>query len=427
MDFELPAPAKVWSAASFGNYSEEGHETFESYLNGLSDNLYKTWDTSVRAGYLAGLTAKQINRNVLGSVKDMEPWQMQALRKSLEMNTRTMVAHLAETARDETYRQNSRLFSGYRYVGTLDSRTCLVCGELDGKKFETLEEAPQLPAHNNCRCLYLPVIKGMEDFDDDDERASVDGPVSASMTYEDWLKTQPDDVVMDILGPTRFELYRSGMPITSFVADGNTLSLDKLAEKEGLNFATTNTNDETPAIKIDRGTVDYSHLSYEKALHEEAKWLNEQGRVQGREYGTVLSHENRVLGSWVGTKTTVNVDPQEFRETTRGIGSVDFIHTHLDGTLFSYKDMNSICRTRKVDKLMVSLPNDDVYYLTVNNGYRPSLTTLEMTWKYHYNKYEREEIASRNVNELLPNQEADVITRVVDTMAYMFNWKWGKI
>jgi len=129
-DFELPAPAKIWAAASFGSYSENGHETFETYLDGLGDNLYKTWDSQVRAGYLAGLTAQQINRAVIGSVKDVEPGQMQALRQSLERNTRTMVASMAETARDETYKKNSRLFSGYRYLGTLDSRTCLEKGQL---------------------------------------------------------------------------------------------------------------------------------------------------------------------------------------------------------------------------------------------------------------------------------------------------------
>jgi len=237
-DFELPAPQKIWAAASFDTY--DGYrkkETYETYLNTLGDNVFKTWDANVRAGYLAGLTAQQINRAVLGSVKDMEPGQMKDLRNSLEMNTKTMVAHLAEKARDETYRKNSSLFSGFRYVGTLDSRCCLECSVLDGKFFEGSEvpTEPEMPQHPRCRCLWLPVIKGMEDeFDEDDERASVDGPVPASWTYQDWLKTQDDKTILDILGPTRYGLYKEGMPITSFVADGSVLSLKKMIEKEGL-------------------------------------------------------------------------------------------------------------------------------------------------------------------------------------------------
>lgn len=140
---------------------------------------------------------------------------------------------MAEEARDATYKENSRLFSGYRYVGTLDSRTCLVCGELDGKVFKTLEEAPELPAHHNCRCLYLPEIKGLEGFDEDDERASADGPVPANMSYGDWLKTQTDDVVRDILGPTRFAMYKGGAEVSAFVTDGRTLSIKQLEAAEG--------------------------------------------------------------------------------------------------------------------------------------------------------------------------------------------------
>jgi SPP1 gp7 family putative phage head morphogenesis protein len=249
-DFNLPAPAKIWSAASFGSYTNtvsrmypnrQQGVTFEQYINKFGNDVFNTWDNQVRAGYMFGLTAKQIARNVLGSMntENMEVGQIQKLRKSLEMNTRTMVSHLAETARTETYRKNSSLFSGYRYIGTLDSRTCLVCGELDGKAFEGSKqpEEPHLPQHFSCRCLWLPEIKGMEGFDDDDTRASVDGPVSANMTYEEWLEKQPPEVQKDILGFSRYALYKDGMPITSFVADGQKLNLQDLAKKEGIDLS----------------------------------------------------------------------------------------------------------------------------------------------------------------------------------------------
>ncbi len=84
-DFELPSAAKIWSAASFGTYAGYStKETYDSYLDKLSGDLFKTWDANVRAGYLAGLTAKQINRTVLGSVNGLEPGQMQGLRRSLK-------------------------------------------------------------------------------------------------------------------------------------------------------------------------------------------------------------------------------------------------------------------------------------------------------------------------------------------------------
>jgi len=264
-DFELPSAAKIWSAASFGSYAD-GHETFETYLNGLSENMFKTWDTQVRAGYLTGMTAKQINRAVLGTADGLNPGEMQALRRSLEMNTRTMVASMATEARNATYKANSSLFSGYRYVETLDSRTCLVCGSFGGKVFKEIEDAPKLPIHQNCRCLLTPVVKGMEDFDDDDTRASVDGPVSANMTYSDWLKTQPESVQRDILGPARFEMYQRGEPISGFVADGRVMTLKQLMEADGTNGFQWTQEKVTELESTLRKSDDiFSNLSYDEA------------------------------------------------------------------------------------------------------------------------------------------------------------------
>jgi SPP1 gp7 family putative phage head morphogenesis protein len=234
-DFELPAPRKIWAAASFGNYAGYGSkETYQSYLDGLGNNLFKTWDIQTRVGYMAGLTAKQINRNVLGTVGGLDVGSMRVLRRSLEMNTRTMVAHLAETARDALYKENAGLFSGYKYLGTLDSRSCLVCGNLDGKVFKEIEDAPKLPKHPNCRCLLVPLVKGMEEDDEDDTRASEDGPVPAKMTFTDWLKTQPDEFARDILGPVRFSMYKDGTDLSGFVAGNRILTLKQLEAADGL-------------------------------------------------------------------------------------------------------------------------------------------------------------------------------------------------
>jgi SPP1 gp7 family putative phage head morphogenesis protein len=383
-DFVLPAPAKIWAAASFGSYTaavsqmypnrKQVNETFESYLNGLSDNLFKVWDTNVRGGYLAGLTAQHINRAVLGSVQNNDPGQMQALRKSLETNTRTMIAHLTETARDSVYKANSGLFSRYRYVGTLDSRTCLVCGELDGKVFETLEDAPQLPAHHNCRCLYLPEIKGMEGFDDDDTRASVDGPVKAGMTYEEWLKTQPDDVVSDILGPTRFALYKSGMPVTSFVASGETLTLKQLAEKEGIDL--TNTRENV------RSSVNSSIISDDQvnnlAIYQELDRLRELGRESGVERLSILNYDGTSLGSWKGTKDSISITETIKRKLLNAPdNTLICLHNHPKSSSFSLADLDVMCSYNSIKELRVIGHNGMVYTMVAGNGQRVSAKELE--------------------------------------------------
>ncbi len=428
-NFELPAPAKVWAAASFSKYAADGRETFETYLNGLSENFYKTWDIHVRAGYLSGLTAQQINRTVLGSAKNTDAGQMQVLRRSLELNTRTMIAGMTEEARDSTYRANSRLFSGYRYLGTLDTRTCPVCGSLDGKVFKTLEEAPKLPAHHNCRCLYLPVIKGMEEPLEGDERASMDGPVPAGMTYSEWLKTQPEEVQRDILGPARFSLYKSGMPIKSFAPDGKTLNLQQLAEKEGISVAMPkHTDSNIPAMKIDRGSIDYSNLSYNQTIHEEAKWLNRHSAERGNEFASLMAHDNRVLGTWEGVGNSINISGNDIRDATRGINTYDFIHSHLNGTFFSDKDMYSMCKNSKLDKMMIAMPDNSVYYLKVKPyGHRFNEKTLNFAWNYNETISRQEIKAKYNTTELLQKQYEEVTMRIVEKMAYNFGWEFGKI
>jgi hypothetical protein len=82
--------------------------------------------------------------------------------------------------------------------------------------------------------MWLPVIKGMEnDYLEGDERASAGGPVDARITFNDWLKTQDDATIKDILGPTRFAMFKNGTPINSFVENGATLTIEQLMKKEG--------------------------------------------------------------------------------------------------------------------------------------------------------------------------------------------------
>ena len=335
-DFDLPAPAKIWAAASFGTYSGyRSKETYESYLNTLGDNVFKTWDTNVRSGYLFGLTSQQINRAVLGSVKDMEPGQMQQLRRSLETNTRTMVSHLAETARTETYKKNSRLFSGYMYVGTLDSRTCLVCGSLDRKVFKGADppEKPVLPQHPNCRCLWLPEIKGMEGFDDDDTRASVNGPVPAKMSYEDWLKTQPEDVQRDILGPSRFAAFKNGTDLGSFVPDGKTLTIEQLKQTIEFSGFTINEKWEDADGNIKTIKIEYGNEAGSIENRENSLYINEARRIEDSlksykyEVGTILDEKGNIV--WQGSQG-------EYSSVSPPSGLVkDNIITHnhpMDGT-----------------------------------------------------------------------------------------------
>jgi SPP1 gp7 family putative phage head morphogenesis protein len=226
------SPQKLFTAASFASYVGYGKtQNYSEYLDGISTGFFERWSNAVKAGYLTGQPAAAINRQVLGSMKNMEPGEMKSLRNSLNMNSRTMLASMANETHRAIYRQNEGLFGGYRYLGVLDSRQCLVCGNLDGHIYKTLDDTPKLPQHARCRCLILPMVKGMPDYIEGDERASVNGPVDSRLSYGEWLKTQDDEFVLDALGPSRFKMWKNGTPITSFVENTTILTLKELKDR----------------------------------------------------------------------------------------------------------------------------------------------------------------------------------------------------
>ena len=151
------------------------------------------------------------------------------LRTSIEKNTRTFLQSVSCTVRNAVYKDNEKYFSGYKYLSTLDRRTCLVCATNDNKIYKTIDEVPTIPAHYNCRCVLVPIVKGLDDLTlEDDTRASEEGQVSEKLNFNDWLKTQNEDVKLRVLGKARYELYKQDETISQFVNNGTILPLSSL-------------------------------------------------------------------------------------------------------------------------------------------------------------------------------------------------------
>lgn len=136
--------------------------------------------------------------------------------------------------------KNEQYFSDsddrYEYLATLDNRTCLVCGALDGSLFKNIrDEKYQLPKHRGCRCIVLPYfeIEG-------DKKASKNGYVDSKLTFNDWLKEQDEKTQLDVLGRTRFELFKNGIEIKSFIDNGKVITIkdavDSLKLKDSVDF-----------------------------------------------------------------------------------------------------------------------------------------------------------------------------------------------
>ena len=225
-NLQIPTLEQVKSAATFIPYTEYG--TFDSFLKNTESQFFNVWDSAVRTGYMTGQTTSEIVRNVMGSpAKDAQLVKMgsiQSLRNSVMANTRTVLQSFATETRNEIFRKNDDLFDGYKWYSTLDRRTCLVCGNLDGKKFRKLENIQDMPpVHHNCRCIVLAYINEFEDLDD--TRSSENGQVDSKITYKDWLDSQSDKIKEQVLGKGRFELYKQGFEVGDFVNRGRIIPI----------------------------------------------------------------------------------------------------------------------------------------------------------------------------------------------------------
>lgn len=234
VQFVAPNKEQIISTATFTPYTNT--TTYANYLDMFELNFFDVWDSNVRAGYLNGFTTKQIVRKTMGYVaKDSAVADFGAinqLRTSIMRNTRTALQSFAMETHRMIYEKNDELFRGYKWVATLDRRTCIVCGEKEGKIYENYSDIGDTPPeHYNCRCTILPVIKGYEELESD-TRASMNGQVDGKITFEDWLSEQPADVQKDVLGETRYKMFKDGAKLDSFVSDNRILTLEELKAKD---------------------------------------------------------------------------------------------------------------------------------------------------------------------------------------------------
>lgn len=112
------------------------------------------------------------------------------------------------------YTKNEKLIKKYQWVSILDTNTCPACGELNGKVFDDISKVPLYPVHRCCRCTLLSLPA---------ETEPIDIP-----KYSDWIESQDEETKRNILGKTRYSLYREGMKISQFYANGKKINLKDL-------------------------------------------------------------------------------------------------------------------------------------------------------------------------------------------------------
>lgn len=213
------------------------------WIADLSVAKQKRIRDTLRVGMTLGESNDDIIKRVIGTrSRNFRDGIVEMDRRHAASLVQTATNDIANHARKITYAENEELLGGMQWVATLDARTCEECMALDGKVFEIDGRVP--PAHVNCRCTTVPVVKSWRqlgiDLDEAPEgtRASMDGQVPATLSYQQWLKKQSSDVQNEALGPTRGALFRKGRLTVDKFTDrqGNLITLDELRKREELAF-----------------------------------------------------------------------------------------------------------------------------------------------------------------------------------------------
>lgn len=172
---------------------------------------------AVRLGVVNGLPVSKIVDAVVSD--PVNPFN--ASRRNVEILVRTAAAHV--TANADMIGFEEAGVEEYQLSAVLDTRTTLMCAALNGKKFKVSDPKRKVPPfHPGCRTTMIAM------FDPDDE------PVPD--TFDSFLKGLDEDDQVKILGPTRFRMWKKGMPLDGFV-DQDSYHVIPLNEMKGLSLS----------------------------------------------------------------------------------------------------------------------------------------------------------------------------------------------
>jgi len=203
------------------------------------DTAFK-FSAQVRQGLAQGETITDI-------VKRIEPI-MDVSKRNARTLVHTAIQTVNNDARQAVYEANPELVNGVEWFTALDGHVCILCAAradlkwtLDGQPIGHNIPFAKPPIHPNDRCLLLPILKSLSELaglkpgigEVVGQRASDEGPISASTTFTQFLKGKSKSYQDDLLGKGRADLWRSGaLTLRDLISQqGRPLTLDKLRAK----------------------------------------------------------------------------------------------------------------------------------------------------------------------------------------------------
>ena len=178
----------------------------------------RIWDNSEKLGeYLkTQLTADSMSgKSIQKIAKELSEYMNVGLYNAIRL-VRTEVNHFANEAEMLSYEELE--IEKYRFIATLDNRTCEHCAELDNKVFNVKDRKPGKncpPIHSNDRCTTVAefeddVLDGLQRRARDENGKPI--LVPQDMSYKEWkakyvdITQQEKDAIREYSGPTAYSL-----------------------------------------------------------------------------------------------------------------------------------------------------------------------------------------------------------------------------
>lgn len=122
---------------------------------------------------------------------------------------RTAVNATVDAVHRDVWLANSELIRSELWVSVIDGKTSQICRARDGQKFP-VGKGPRPPAHLNCRSVRVAVLDGPVLMD-------VETGIADTLTFEEWVSDQPEEVQDEVLGSEQGRLFREGRTLADFV------------------------------------------------------------------------------------------------------------------------------------------------------------------------------------------------------------------
>lgn len=215
------------------------------------DALFRKFQGEIQTGMQLGESVPQMVRRIHGTkAAGYKDGVMEVSRRDANSLVRTSVQTINNEARLRSFRENPDVIKGVQWVATLDGRTTAICRALDGLTWELdgtpIDHSTPFPgptAHWNCRSTQIGTMKSWDELAGKklpslngktldaafekamadqgftpeqiglakrNTRASMDGQVAKTQSFEPWLRTKSEGFQMQLLGPTRHGLWSAG-------------------------------------------------------------------------------------------------------------------------------------------------------------------------------------------------------------------------